>query len=193
MTIMTIKEGNIKKHQNFHYHESTRCLMWVLFWTQWEHGLVPAGCWGGGAVSCAAVRPLLSLSPRLASQQLQTSLGCRPSLGSSLTLPWTQAEAGRGGVYSRVLALRRDLPHYQDLVPLYSSFQCCWISWLGPAAAGADLVCDFWADLCNSWLTPITHGHCPARTAGTLHQCPGPAMVTRNWFEFCISLKTGGW
>ena len=66
MTIITIKEGNIKKHLNFHYHESTRCLMWVLFWTQWEHGLVAAGCWGG-AVSCAAVRPLLSLSPRLAS------------------------------------------------------------------------------------------------------------------------------
>ena len=171
MTIMIIKEGNVKIHLNFHYHDSTRSLMWVLFWTQWEHGLVAAG----GGEEPSAVR-------RCGRYWASHPSSSRPSLSLSslltLTLPWTQAEAGLGwGVYSWVLASRRDLPHYQDLVPLYSSFQCCWISWLGPAVPGlvrADLVCDFWADLCNSWLTPITHGHCPARTAGNAAPVRGP-------------------
>ena len=86
MTIMIIKEGNVKIHLNFHYHDSTRSLMWVLFWTQWEHGLVAAGgepsavrCGRYWASHPSSSRPSLSLSSLL-----------------TLTLPWTQAEAGLG-------------------------------------------------------------------------------------------------
>ena len=117
----------------------------------------------GGA---AATEPRIPAAPDPASASAAASSPCH---GHRRRLGW--------GVYSWVLASRRDLPHYQDLVPLYSSFQCCWISWLGPAGPGlvrADLVCDFWADLCNSWLTPITHGHCPARTAGNAAPVRGP-------------------
>ena len=88
MTIMIIKEGNVKIHLNFHYHDSTRSLMWVLFWTQWEHGLVAAG----GGEEPSAVR-------RCGRYWASHPSSSRPSLSLSsslLTLPWTQAEAGLG-------------------------------------------------------------------------------------------------
>ena len=134
------------------------------------------GCWLLGRsrqLCCGAAATEPQSSPRIPAAPDQPRMETQPQQQPHLAMDTGRGRAGLG-VYSRVLALRRDLPHYQDLVPLYSSFQCCWISWLGPAAAGADLVCDFWADLCNSWLTPITHGHCPARTAGNTAPVPGP-------------------